>query len=230
MAMKQSNIARTRPSKGQKVRKVGKRRQNRQSPPTQRVAAATNVGVAFKMPTKRISSLPNGVISVHNKEIVFTVQGTATAGVIAAGGITGIPVGLGSTNFTWLSKFSSIYDKYVFKSLKLTFVPTLPTTTSGATAVYFDSDEAATPTTTFAQAAVNEAALVCPVFEQCSVSIPPHMLNLLPWYGVTAAPVTQGFVNGAHTEIVLLNAAAAGTTNLGYVMVEYIVHMKNATS
>lgn len=182
------------------------------------------------MPTKRISALPNGVISVHNKEIVLTVQGTATAGVISLSGLVGSFVGIGNTAFTWLNKFSNIYDKYVFKSLKITFVPTLPTTTSGAISVYFDTDEASTASTTFAQSAVNEAALVCPIFEQCSVSIPPHMLNLLPWYGDTTSPTIQGFIDGAHTEIVLLNASAAGTITVGYVMVEYIVHMKNATA
>jgi hypothetical protein len=167
---------------------------------------------------------------VHNKEIVLTVQGSATAGVILAGGLAGTQVDVGNTAFTWLTKFSSIYDKYVFKSLKFTFVPTLPTTTSGAICIYFDADEASTAATTFAQGAVNEAALVCPVFEQCSVSIPPQMLNLLPWYGVNASPNVQGFVDGAHTEVTLLNSAAAGTITIGYVMVEYIVHMKNATS
>lgn len=206
------------------------RRSGQAASSTQRVAAAVNVGAAFKMPSKRLSALPNGSIAVHNKEIILTVSGAATAGTIPA--ITGVsaPIALASTALTWLSKFSTIYDKYVFKSLKLTWVPTLPTTTSGSVAIHFDSDD--NGGATFISSATNDSALVCPIFEQSSTTVPRHLLSSLPWFSAndTLGPAVQGEVAVASTAIVLLNAAATGTITIGFVMVEYIVHLKNASS
>jgi len=212
-------------------RRVFRRNPRSSNPTTQRVAAATNVGAVYKMPTNRISSLPNGIVCIHNKEIIFSVHQTATAGSIPVVK-DGTTVALSSTGFAWLAKFADIYDKYVCKSLKLTFIPTLPTTSSGSIAIWFDSDDAS-PTDTFPVAASNESALVCPIFEQSSVSIPPHLLANLPWYNATStttAPSIQGYVNSVTTDVVLLNGAATGDTQIGYVMAEYIVHLKNATS
>jgi len=213
-------------------RKRVNQRRNRSNPTSQRVAAATNVGAVFKTPSNRISSLPNGVICVHNKEIVLTVNGTAAAGVIPATILSSVDVGIDAASFPWLGKFAALYDKFCFKSLKITFVPTLPTTTSGSIAIYFDSDDTSAAAT-FVSAATNEAALVCPIFEQSSISVPKHMLNNLPWFTVSGTGTgskLQGAITGAKTEVTLLNSAAAGSVDIGYIMVEYIVHLKNASS
>jgi len=228
----QRKATRATKSRSANRKRIGQRRP-RTNPTSQRVAAATNVGAVFKMPTNRLSTLPNGVVCVHNKEIVQTISVTATAGVIAPAAVPAITVSITSAgNFPWLGKFGDIYDKFCFKSLKITFVPTLPTTTSGSIAIYYDSDESTAPAS-FPAAATNEAALVCPIFEQSSTTIPKHMLSALPWYSGTTtstSPTTQGDILAYHTGITLLNSAAAGTTTIGYIMVEYVVHMKNASA
>jgi len=157
----QRRATRSTKSRSANRKRMGQRRP-RADPTTQRVAAATNVGAVFKVPTNRLTSLPNGVICVHNKEIVQTISATATAGVIAAAAIPTIIVNIDSSSvFPWLSKFGDIYDKYCFKSLKITFVPTLPTTTSGSIALYYDSDEGTAPTS-FAAAATKRPRWFAP--------------------------------------------------------------------
>jgi len=231
MTSRPSPVPRARLSRRPRVaRRRPVRRPNNSN--TQRVAAATNVGAVYKMPINRISTLPNGVIAIHNKEIVITLSATATAGVLPATPESAI-LDLSGDAFAWLGKFGSIYDKFSFKSLKLTFVPTLPTTTSGSIAVWFDSDEADVGATAFVAGATNEAALVCPIFEQSSAAVPNHLLSNLPWYSSssnTTGPTNQGWVNAVSTSAVLLNAAATGVTLIGYVMAEYVVHLKGATS
>lgn len=212
-------------------RRVPRPRRGVQNPTTQRVAAAVAVGSVFRMPSSRIRSLTQGAIEIHNKEIVASPVGTATAGDIPF--VVGtVPIDISDSDFNWLVKFTTIYDKYCFKSIKITWVPTLPTTTSGSVAIYFDSDETAAATS-FVTAATNDSALVCPVFETCTAQVPKHLLTSLPWYSANSTvtgPAVQGTLAYATTGITLINSAAAGSVNLGYIMLEYVVHLKNATS
>lgn len=189
----------------------------------------------------RIMSTGDQIV-VENQEIVLSVSGSAAAGLIAASGFSTRLEFVNSTtagylNTTkWITKLAVAYDKWRFESLELYFVPSLPVTTSGMYAMFFDSDPVrASVPGTVAAASGDMRAVSRPIYGEARLKVTPDQLNRLPQYETLAqtapsATASQGTVVFVHDSILLSNGAAAGAVAVGNVWMKYRIRFFNPSN
>lgn len=189
----------------------------------------------------RVVSAGESII-VENNEIAIAVSGTATAGVIPAGGSICIMqfVNAATANFLnntkWVQKLAVAYDKWRLESLDLEFIPSLPFTTSGMTSLFFDSDPSRTAAPTSVVATSGDMRAVSKqIYCESKLHVLANQLNRLPQYetisGTTVNGVANvGSINFVYDSILLSNAAAAGTISIGNVWMKYRIRFLNPSN
>lgn len=197
------------------------------------VQPAGPVGLSNPSLGMRISQTANGV-RVRNREIVFTWNATATAGVIPESGnshLMSFDTGTLFPSTSWLGRLAQLYDKWVPHRLNFTFVPSLPFTTSGQIGLWYDSDPTIHVALTFASLSGNVYAVTSHVSQPVVLAVRPNQLNRLPQYltdpdsGDSGA--SAGSLNFCNTAIGLADSAAAGSTSIGYIWADYDITLLN---
>lgn len=232
-----NNINNRRP-KGQQRRRP--KNQGMRVQRTHEGPASSRTAMRTGLPT--IASVGNGSITVENQEIAFSVNGTATAGVIPAGGSIKVMrfenVGTGNNLNTtnWLTKIAIAYDKFILEDLEMWFIPSVAFTSAGMNAMYFDSDPSrTTPPATVAAVSGDMRATSKQVYAEMRLKVLKNQLNRLPQYETFPASgdtgiATVGSINFVHDSITLANAAAAGTVPIGNVWMRYKVRFLNPSN
>lgn len=202
--------------------------------PTQAVVSQNPglaTGSAVRLSVPSISSLLPGCVRLTNRELLLVVDATFTAGV-APGTVDSEAVMVSSGfSFGWLGKFSDIYDRYIFQSLRLEYEPVLPTTTSGSIVMYFDTDATETPPTSYVTASGNFNATTSPIWGKAQMKVPKDMLQTRVTFktGSSGATDQNEYVTGtlvvATTSVALLNTAVVGSNVIGYVWADYVVDL-----
>lgn len=131
--------------------------------PTMRVASANNqrqkstqgscpamtmrqapVSVAINVPSARQSPAANrGSYTVTNREYVGYVTGSSSFTLVSKFSNPGL-----STSYPWLSNLANNYDRYVFRKLRYTFIPSVSTATAGRLALVWNYNAADPPPNT----------------------------------------------------------------------------------
>lgn len=235
--------------------KTERRKRNRQR--------KTQEGSSLPGPTqKRVGPLPAAatqrvgapmrVIADHtkmvisNREVFYTVFGTAKAGVVPiTGGSAGLFYKLGSATVTsntvapWLAQQMNGYDKYKVRKLKFTYQPVLPVTTGGGILLYFDSNPKAPTPSAVTSISGNMGLRAGQIFQEIVVPVEPNQLSRLPEYQVvtvdeagkgSAEVAGVGRLCWLNTATTLPNATAEGQITMGYLWVEYTVELLNPSN
>lgn len=190
-------------------------------------------------------------IVVVNRELIATVSGTATAGVVPTGGM-GVTFSYGPANSisptlptnSWSRGLATLYDKYAVKRLTMSFQPALPVTTGGVVGMWFDSEpglisaSGSGPATVFDNLSGNMNAKTTSVHEPMQIQVRADQLNRLPQYITTTAPggsiptsiASPGTMVLTWSAITLPNASAAGATTLGYFWIDYEIEFINPSN
>jgi hypothetical protein len=189
-----------------------------------------------------IRSQGSGTISVTNQEIAFPVSGTASSGLISAGGTIKVfrfensATGTSLNNSNWITKIAMAYDKFIVDELEMWFVPSVAFTTSGMNAMYFDSDPSrTTPPATVAGVSGDMHATSKQVYAEMRLKVLKNQLNRLPQYetfssGTDTGVATVGSINFVHDSILLANSTASGNIDLGKVWMRYKIRFLNPSS
>lgn len=196
---------------------------------------------ALRTGIPRLISQGDSII-VENNEIAMTVTGTATTGVVPAGGAIRImqfdTAGTGNNLNTtkWISKIATAYDKWVLEDLELYYVPSLPFTAGGMYSLFFDSD----PTRTAAPVGVaatsgDMRAISKQIYAEANLKVLRNQMNRLPQYetyptAASAAVATVGSINFSFDSIILAQATAAGSVTLGNVWMKYRIRFLNPSN
>lgn len=180
---------------------------------------------------------------MRNTEIAMEVKGTATAGIIPAGGAIRVLRFSNAASGTvfmdqsrWLTKLALAYDKHNYLKLKLRYVPSLPVTWGGQAALRFDSD----PSKTSADASLinvsgDMLAKSVQIANSVDNTVMKDQLNRLPQYenfpatGDTGV-ATVGSINLAHSSITAPTNTVAGEITIGYVWMDYDVEFYNPSN
>lgn len=189
----------------------------------------------------RLISQGENIICVNN-EIAIPVTGTATTGVIPAGGAIRIMqfVNAATANFLnntmWINKLALAYDKWVLEELTLEFIPSLPFTAGGMSSLFFDSDPSRTTAPIGVAATSGDMRAVSKqIYAESRLQVLRNQLNRLPQYetiaGTTVSPVANiGSINFTYDSIILSNAAAAGPISIGNVWMRYRIKFLNPSN
>lgn len=180
-------------------------------------------------------------VVVENCEIAMTVTGGVTSGLIAAGGkLLHLEfVNSGTANYLnttkWINKIALAYDKWRIESLEISFVPSLPVTTSGMYAYYFDSDPSRTTApTSVVDVSGDMRAVSRAIYTDSQLKVQPDQLNRLPQYetfGSTAGSNSArvGTIMFAHDSLLIANGAT-GAVTLGNVWMRYKIRFYNPSN
>lgn len=208
--------------------------------------AQRTLGVAVTQEAARMQMDPirNG-IRVRNREILQTIQRTATAGAIPFGAdyitwtfnnATTVPPaspGVGNMGpYLWLGQLATLYDKYVIKKLHFEFIPSLPFTSTGQVGMWWDSDPLPGVPTLYQQLSGNVYAKAVHQSQPMTLAVRPNQVNRLPQYQTsftagsafdTATCGVFNFVNQAGTT----GGSTTGAITLGTIWIEYEVELLN---
>jgi hypothetical protein len=193
--------------------------------------------------TPKYSNGANGNITVSNREILATIAGTATGGIVPAGSAlvafrfanSATAIALGTA--LWINRIAQAYDKWRIKSLTLSYQPSLaPGTTGGQIAYCWDSDPSRTSAiSTIVNMSGNMRAQMHHVVEPSILKVLTNQMNRLPQY--ETFPVTTdliggviGTVNVAWDPISLGNQAATGSMTVGRVFMDYEIEFLNPSN
>ena len=207
-----------------------------QPKPTQRVRG-NEVAPYVQATAPQLAMGSMGNIVVRNREIVLPITGTATAGSIPAISLLASSnFGVSPFNGLWLNNIAANYDRYRFRKLKFLYQPVLPVTTSGAIAIYWDCDANDTAAANYATAAGNYRSSTGSIFEPTPLVIAKDQLDRLPWYLVRGSAVADpvgvaspGSVIVATSVVTSSNSALAGSTDIGYLWMDYEVEFSCPT-
>jgi len=193
----------------------------------------------------RIDPIRNGV-RVINREIIQTINRTATTGNVAVGtdsiafmfvnSATPVP-SPGSGNIgsnKWIGQYATLYDKFRVKKLLFEFKPSQPVTAIGQVGMYFDADTSPVAPTTFDQISGNVYAQSAHVSQSQTLVVRPNQLNRLPQYVTSASSTESG---AARVGVIqLVNTPVATTTSitgpvsLGVLWMEYEIEFLNPSA
>lgn len=209
--------------------------------------AQMSAGAAYSMPDAkmRIDPIRNGV-RVINREIIQTINRTATSGNVAVGtdsigfmfvnSATPVPSpGAGNIGSNkWIGQYATLYDKFKVKKLLFEFKPSQPVTAIGQVGMYFDADTSPAAPTAFEQISGNVYAQSAHVSQSQTLVVRPNQLNRLPQY-VTSASSTEfgaarvGVVQFVNTPVAT-TTTITGPVSLGVLWMEYEVEFLNPSS
>lgn len=189
----------------------------------------------------RITSFPELRTVVHNTEIISSVTTT----LATSSYYTVFPVS--PTFFTWLGTVADNYSKFKFRKFRVTYVPSVGTTTNGNVAMGFGYDMGDVyPTSTGglatnqpASATENDSVVSCrpsvmmSAWEESSIEFPPdrmkenRFIDQGDWNfpSTTIASALQR--NWGSDGYVLVNGIGPASTNLGKIHIEYIIELIN---
>jgi len=209
--------------------------------------AQMSAGSAYSMPDARmrIDPIRNGV-RVINREIIQTINRTATTGNVAVGtdsiafmfvnSATPVPSpGAGDIGSNkWIGQYATLYDKFRVKKLLFEFKPSQPVTAIGQVGMYFDADTSPVAPTTFDQISGNVYAQSAHVSQSQTLVVRPNQLNRLPQY-VTSASSTEsgaarvGVIQFVNTPVAT-TTSITGPVSLGVLWMEYEVEFLNPSA
>lgn len=182
-------------------------------------------------PAPRVVSGKGGSIRVKNSEILQTVAWNATSGAIPAGGTSTkfqFGTGGGLTSATWLNTFGTLFDKFKVNELEIWFQPVTSTSSSGAIAIWFDSDPSAPTPANFTSVSGNVGASAGAVFQPLRIKVNQQLLNRLPQYLTSLGGVASQLESSCPGSVMfaqssLLVGSSTGGVTLGYIWISYDV-------
>ncbi|APG76562.1 capsid protein [Wuhan house centipede virus 6] len=220
--------------------KTKRKTRNGQLQATREGPASSRSGMRTGIP--RIRNRDPYSIEVCNTEIAMTITGTAAGGIIPAGGNIKImrfddsSTGNALNNKHWITKLGLAYDKFVIEELSMKFVPSLPFTAAGMSAMYFDSDPSrTTPPTSVASVSGDMRAVSKQIYAELPLKVLRNQLNRLPQYetfpgsGDTGV-ATVGSINFVHDSIAMPNASTTGNITIGNVWMTYRIRLINPSN
>jgi len=216
-----------------------KNKQNHQNQTKSTVAITVRAAPVSAAPQIRRTNSPkmagmaNGHTRVTNSTIVpITMDKVNTAKTFTSD----VTVG-NSTVFPILGSLSKNFDKVKWHKLSLEWVPSVPTTTGGNIAMYFDTDRTDVGATTISQALQNAKCVISPCWQKTRFNLNRSMLRTTEWFTtdtdpVTASPAPQTnntFASPGRFHLLvtpLLGVTiAADATVIGYVKADYVVEL-----
>jgi hypothetical protein len=98
---------------------------------------------------------------VEKTEPLMTITASSTAGAFGVQTEFCFPM---NANFAWLQNMANAFSSYEVLAWEVTYVPSVPTTTTGSLSIAFYEDLVDDDPTTLAQMLVSEQALFAPVY------------------------------------------------------------------
>lgn len=178
------------------------------------------VAMAVAVPSARQSPAANrGAYTVTNREYVGYVSSSSSFTLTSMFTNPGL-----TTTFPWLSNVANNFDRYIFRKLRYTFVPSVSTATSGRIALVWNYNAADPPPTTKAG-----ALSIAPANETSVWS--PNVLDI-PCTGQIQY-TRDGLPNNVDLKttdmgtLYIVTDLASGTATIGELYVEYVVEFMN---
>ena len=125
---------------------------------------------------------------------------------------------------------ASTFDKYVYQSLRFTYVPQCPTTTSGSVALVFERDpeqDAANPQSTqfLSEVMSYENPVLTPAWQECSTSFRRDPKELKTWFiGGGGGNLSPRETSQGHM-ITYLSNATSSNAGYGFVVMDYVLDL-----
>jgi len=125
---------------------------------------------------------------------------------------------------------ASTFDKYVYQSLRFTYVPQCPTTTSGSVALVFERDpeqDAANPQSTqfLSEVMSYENPVLTPAWQECSTSFRRDPKELKTWFiGGAGGNLSPRDTSQGHM-ITYLSNATSSNAGYGFVVMDYVLDL-----
>nr|UHS72317.1 MAG: putative coat protein [Tombusviridae sp.] len=209
--------------------------------------AQRSLGVVVTQEAARMQMDPirNG-IRVRNREIVKTISRSATTGAFpfSADAVgwrfmnsqTTQPAspGAGSLGpYLWLGQLATLYDKFIIRKLHFEFIPSLPFTSTGQVAMYWDSDPDPIFPSNFQQVSGNVYAKAVQISQPCTLAVRPNQVNRLPQYQTSMASGSPSADTATAGWLVFVNqdgslsTATTGVISLGTIWVDYEIEFLN---
>ena len=217
--------------------KKGRTGTKRRSAGMQKHAAPVSVGTSMSHGTRgpagvgyRMTQVSDTCTRIVGRAYVGEVT---TTGKVATGG-TGSGLGLMfDINPALLNDrvaiIASTFEKYVYHSFKLTYVPQCSTATGGSVALAFDRDPlmytANTQGTQFLSEVMSyEHAVLTPTYVQASTSYARDPKELKTWFlGGTDATLTTRETSQGNAVVYLSNVPP--NTGLGFIVMDYVLDL-----
>ena len=125
---------------------------------------------------------------------------------------------------------ASTFDKYVYQSVRFTYVPQCPTTTAGSVALVFERDpeqDAANPQSTafLSEVMSYENPVLTPAWQECSTSFRRDPKELKTWFiGGSGGNLSPRETSQGHM-IAYLSNATNSNTGYGFVVMDYVLDL-----
>lgn len=174
-------------NKGKQPRKTNNNKKTKSNKPQKtRNQLSITVRAAPTAKTERVTSrgltqtrkLANGHTEFRS---ATTIPITSTSNGTSAVVSTDLTVGTASA-FPAASNLAKSFDKVKWKALNIRWVPTLPTTSGGSVAMYYDTDRTDTGATTMTQAASNKGAVMGAIWDRLGYRCNKQMLRSNEWF------------------------------------------------
>lgn len=125
---------------------------------------------------------------------------------------------------------ASTFDKYVYQSVRFTYVPQCPTTTSGSVALVFERDpeqDCANPQSTqfLSEVMSYENPVLTPAWQECSTSFRRDPKELKTWFiGGSSGNLSPRETSQGHM-IAYLSNATSSNAGYGFVVMDYVLDL-----
>lgn len=156
---------------GRRILRKNQKNSNKQPTAMMQTApAAASLAMANLVNAPRVSAIQRGVVVKHSEMIGSAFVG---AGAPTAFNCVGLTINAGKfATFPWLAVMATSYDRYRFRKLSFSYVPLVPTSTSGRLGIGYDYDSSDAPPTTrqdfFSLTRHSEGAVWAP----CALEVP----------------------------------------------------------
>lgn len=201
-----------------------RRTRNQAFQQTMMVAAPVAKAMVGSMRGPRTRSTPNGVI-VENSESVAALVSNTTANAESVG-VTELSVRTGT--LPWLRQLGSLYAKYRFKSLKITYEPYCPTSVGGQVvfALVYDENDSNAVDITVARLLQTFRNARTAVWSSCAPIAYDPKRAAIPWYVSKPNPAASTLANlSVPCWLVFAYFSPAVSTPLGRFMAHYVVEL-----
>lgn len=178
------------------------------------------VAMAVNVPSARQSPAANrGAYTVTNREYVGYVSSSSAFALTSKFSNPGL-----TSTYPWLSNVANCFDRYVFRKLRFTFVPSVSTATAGRIALVWNYNAADPPPTTKAGALSIAPASETNVWSPNVLDIPVTGQIL---YTRDGLPNNVDLKTTDMGTLYIVTDLASGAATIGELYVEYVVEFMN---
>lgn len=223
-------------NKRNKNNKRNNKRGKRRGRPSQLNITVQSVPVAksakVSNPRNRNRSLGNGNL-IHQGEsgIAISMANNTTATTTSLDLICA-----NATSFPSLSAIAKTYDKIKWRRLRMKWVPSLPTTSGGSVAIYFDNDRTDVGATSVPLALQNKKAKSCAIWDSLSSTVSSVQLRsreLFSTFIGSGSTTENTFTSPGRIHVhttSLPGVTFTASTVVGYLWLEYDVELMFPTA